>query len=118
MKKIFKILLIFAVLFSLNSCGKKISNFFPNRPNTAGVRIDDSMSVEFRQGWEDGCEVGMSAGTNTFYKMFYSSNAADGYKMSSSSDYKSAWGNAFWYCYRFDHIKTKSSIWGSVFKGI
>jgi hypothetical protein len=118
MNKIFKIILIVTSLFHLTSCSKKIAKFLPNRPDHGGVQLDESMSVEFRQGWEDGCEVGMAAGSNTFYKMFYRSNAVDGYKMTSSSDYKTAWGNAFWYCYRFDHIKTKSAVWGSMFKGM
>ncbi len=104
------------LLFSLSSCSRSLAKFLPERPSD-GVTIGDGASVEFRKGWADGCEVGMSAGSNTFYKMFYRSNAVDGYKMTSSSDYKSAWGNAFWYCYRYDHIKQNSSVWGSVFTG-
>jgi hypothetical protein len=59
----------------------------------------------------------MSAGSNTFYKSFYHSNAADGYKMGESADYRTAWGDGFWYCYRVDFVKQKSSIWGAVFSG-
>lgn len=93
-----------------------MARILPERPNNS-IKLDESMSVEFRQGWSDGCEVGMASGSNTFYKMFYRNNASDGYKMTSSPDYKTAWGNAFWYCYRFDGVKHKSSIWGSVFQG-
>ena len=117
MRKIVEIFLLFVLLCGSYACSKKIARFLPNRPDS-NPEFYEGASVEFKKGWEDGCEVGMSAGSNTFYKMFYRSNAVDGYKMTSSSDYKTAWGNAFWYCYRYDHIKQKSSVWGSVFKGI
>jgi len=112
MRKIYLLLLPLLVF----SCAKSVGDFLPERPSN-GVKLDESMSPEFRKGWTDGCEVGMSAGSNTFYKMFYRNNAVDGYKMTSSEDYKAAWGNAFWYCYRYDQIKQTSSIWGSVFSG-
>jgi hypothetical protein len=116
MKKNLKKLLILA-LFSLFSCNSPlVEKLLPERPNRT-MKIDESASPEFKQGWKDGCEIGMSSGSNTFYKMFYRNNAVDGYKMTSSSDYKTAWGNAFWYCYRYDHIKQNSSIWGSTFSG-
>ncbi len=116
MKNFCKFSLILICSLGLFSCSRSLARILPERPDH-GVKIDESASVEFKQGWSDGCEVGMSAGSNTFYKMFYRNNAVDGYKMTSSEDYKSAWGNAFWYCYRADHIKQKSSIWGSTFQG-
>ncbi len=109
--------LILFLLSSLCGCKKSVAKIFPNRPDREFVEELRDASPEFKQGWEDGCEVGMSAGSNTFYKMFYRSNASDGYKMTSSTDYKTAWGNAFWYCYRYDHIKQDRPIWGSVFGG-
>ncbi len=113
-----KIIFIILSVMLLSSCvGSPIEKIFPDRPNRSMTPEDDA-SVEFQQGWKVGCEVGMSAGSNTFYKMFYRNNAADGYKMTSSGDYKTAWGNAFWYCYRHDYIKQKSSIWGSYFTGL
>lgn len=98
------------------SCSNKIAKIFPNRPNNE-VAIEGDASPDFKQGWKDGCETGMSAGANNFYKMFYRSNASDGWKAVKSSDYKTAWDNAFWFCYRADYFKHKSSIWGSVFSG-
>lgn len=89
----------------------------PNRPDDAFDEDLEHASLEFKQGWKDGCEVGMASGSNTFYKMFYRQNKVDGYKIANSPDYKAAWGNAFWYCYRYDSVKQKSSIWGSILKG-
>lgn len=109
------IVLVLSLLAS--SCNSKIAVIFPNRP---GNEFDESLaeaSVEFEQGWRDGCEVGASGGSNTFYKMFYKNNVSDGYKIANSRDYKSAWGNAFWYCYRHDFIKQDKSIWAAVFGG-
>lgn len=100
------------------SCTYSASKIFPSRPDKEFKETLRDASPEFVQGWHDGCEVGMSGGSNTFYKMFYRNNAVDGYKMTSSSEYKTAWGNAFWYCYRADYIKQKSSIWGSTFGGM
>lgn len=112
------ILLLLLILPITTSCKYGIARaIFPERPDSAFAEDLQKASPDFRLGWRDGCEVGMSAGSNTFYKMFYRNNASDGYRMTSSSDYKTAWGNAFWYCYRHDYVKQKSSIWGSMFKG-
>ena len=100
----------------LSSCSKRAADFLPVRPDDE-ILIEGNASPDFKQGWEEGCESGMSAGSNTFYKIFYRSNAADGWKMSNSSDYRTAWNNAFWFCYRYDYFKQKSSIWGSFFSG-
>ena len=109
--------LIIAILI-LSSCEYKVAKaLFPERPDAAFQLDLEKASPDFRLGWRDGCEVGMSSGTNTFYKMFYRNNIADGYRMVNSLDYKTAWGNAYWYCYRHDYVKQKSSIWGSMFKG-
>ena len=117
MKKFFASLLLLTIVSSLTSCAPSIAKILPARPVLAFEKDLVATSPEFQQGWKDGCEVGMSAGSNTFYKMFYSNNAVDGYKMTSSSDYKTAWGNAFWFCYRYDYVKQKSSVWGSTFGG-
>ena len=89
----------------------------PERPSADILHGRQDASPEFNQGWDDGCEVGMSGGSNTFYQMFYRNNAVDGYKMAGSAEYKTAWGAAFWYCYRSDWSKQRSSIWGSTFGG-
>jgi len=74
-------------------------------------------SPDFQQGWKDGCETGMSAATNTFYQIFYTNNKIDGWKITSSPDYKTAWNTALWFCIHSDYVDAKSSIYGSFFKG-
>jgi hypothetical protein len=117
MKNIILRTLFILIALNLFSCANSISKILPERPGTEFQKDLEKASPEFRQGWTDGCEVGMSAGSNTFYKMFYKNNAVDGYKMAYSSEYKTGLSNAFWYCYRKDYIKLKSSIWSSTFSG-
>lgn len=116
LNRFLKIATIAAILLSLSSCHRSIIDFFPSRA-VGQIKMDPDASPEFKKGWKDGCEVGMAAGSNTFYKSFYDSNKVDGWKMQSSKEYKTAWNNAFWFCYRHDYFKQKSSIWGSFFAG-
>jgi hypothetical protein len=104
-------------LLILSSCSTKLAQFLPERPSKEFKQAMEDGSPEFAQGWKDGCEVGMATASNTFYKMFYRNNAVDGFKMGTSSDYSTAWSNAFWYCVRYDSIKQSSNIWGSTFGG-
>jgi hypothetical protein len=103
------------LLLLITSCDPRLIRFFPNRPITEfdhGTASPDAVL-----GFNDGCEVGMAAGSNSFYKMFHRSNQVDGYKMVSSKDYKAGWGVGWWYCYRYDYIKHKSGLYGSFFRG-
>lgn len=116
-KNILKKLLLISLVIGISSCSRAISKIFPERADSEFGEDLKEASPEFRMGWEDGCESGMSAGANRFYKAFYDNNKVDGYQMANSSDYKTAWSNSFWWCYRRTYIKQKSSIWGSMFSG-
>lgn len=113
-----KLILYIFLLVNLNACQTYMAKVLPNRPDKDFNESLEGASVEFQQGWRDGCEVGMSGGANHFYKMFYRSNKVDGYKITSSADYKTAWSNAFWYCFRDDWVDAKSSIWSATFGGL
>ncbi|MDX2082917.1 MAG: hypothetical protein SFV53_02895 [Rickettsiales bacterium] len=117
MKKSRLILLIFIIAFTNQGCQSYFAEIFPEKATHEFDEYLVKASSEFQQGWRDGCETGMSAASNTFYKIFYRSNKVDGYKMSYSTDYKTAWNNSFWYCYRRDYVKQKSPIFKSVFSG-
>lgn len=88
---------------------KAPSKFFKNDLKNA--------SPDFKQGWQDGCEVGMVGGNNNFNQMFYKNNKVDGFKMAYSTEYRTAWNYAFWFCYRTDAIDEKSTPYSSLFKG-
>lgn len=117
MKRFILKTLLLINLASISSCSHDISTIFPERSSDEFIEDIEIASPDFEQGWREGCEVGESAGSNTFYKMFFRNNNVDGYKASYSPDYRTAWNNAFWWCYRRNYIKQKSSIWGSTFKG-
>lgn len=105
-----------AMMLSIVSCSAFEKNVLRKRPiYEAG--FTEVGSPEFHYGWNDGCESGMAAASNSFYKMFYKQNKIDGYKMANSSEYRTAWNYAWWYCMRRDWVKQKSTIWGSVFMG-
>ena len=88
------------ILFTIFSCSPRISRIFVGVADKEFPESLKNSSPDFIRGWKDGCEVGSSGGSNTFYKMFYRSNAIDGFKFSGNTDYRDAWVNAFWYCYR------------------
>ena len=119
MRKLLFLISLIIITLSTTSChyNSFVKAFFPERPDAEFADDLKRASPDFKLGWKDGCEVGMSAGSNTFYKIFYRNNAVDGYKMVGSPDYKTGWGNAFWYCYRADYVKQKSAIWSSTFSG-
>lgn len=103
-------------LLTLVSCG---IHFRPSWKAPSGKFVKDieNASPDFRKGWQDGCETGMASGTNSFNQMFYKQNKQDGWKMATSPEYKTAWNNAFWYCYRSDYVDQKSTPFSSFFKG-
>ncbi len=119
MKRKLFLLFLLVNLFFLESCQSYVARaVFPKKSRPEGeFPVDKDASPEFKMGWRDGCETGMSGGSNTFYHMFYRNNQADGYKMMESSDYRRAWSASFWYCYRYDWIRQRSPIWESFFTG-
>jgi hypothetical protein len=109
-----KLTFIFFIILTIFSCGRT-----PGKAPSKFYQQDlKNASPDFKQGWEDGCETGMSSGSNSFNQMFYKVNKQDGYKFTYSSDYKTAWSNAFWFCYRSDYVDQKSTPSSSFFKGL
>ena len=110
-----KIILIFLTSQSILSCKP-----MPDRKAPSKFFKEDlkNASPDFQQGWADGCETGMAGGSNSFNQMFYKGNKQDGYKFAYSPDYKVAWGNAFWFCYRANWVDQRATPFGSFFKGM
>lgn len=110
LKKYFTLFLFF--IFS--SCG------FKELPNSAMSEFSEmraNASPDFRQGWEDGCETASQTTANNFHKLMVYERKVDGFKITQSNEYKTAWNFAWWYCYRYMYVKHKSSIWSSFFGG-
>ncbi len=104
------ILILYIFISSCNSRFKDPSDDFKQELEVA--------TPDFRQGWKDGCESAMGAASNSFNQMFHKNNQVDGYKMSYSGQYQTAWNNAWWYCYRKDWTNQRSTPWSSVFGGL
>jgi hypothetical protein len=109
--------LILLIIVSVTSSCRTVKKYLPNKASADFKSTIATGSIDFQNGWRDGCETGMSSAGNTFYKMFYDSNSIDGFRYTESADYSRGWTNAFWYCYRADAIKQASSVWGSMFGG-
>ena len=120
-KNILKIIFITLVISSCSEESKlKFRERFASSASDYKIKIrpvDPNSSQDFKDGWRDGCEVGISAGANTYYKSFYKNNKADGYRMMNSPDYEMAWTNSFWLCYRSKFTHHKSNVWTSYFSG-
>ncbi len=56
----------------------------------------------FKQGWQDGCETGISATSNHFQKMFYDFKQDS--KLARDQKYYLGWKLAFDYCQRYIFI--------------
>jgi hypothetical protein len=112
-----KFLIILFSTLLISSCASGTKKFLPSMVDKELRDETDKTTEEYRVGWKDGCEVGISGASNTFYKMFYRNNKIDGYRMSSSPEYRDAWDSAFWYCFRSTYIRQKSSLWSSIMKG-
>lgn len=74
--------------------------------------IDPSGPPEYQLGWEDGCDTGLSAEGEWYYKMMY------GFKkraeMAANDQYKQGWNEGFSYC-RFSLDTSQSAgDWGAV----
>ena len=76
------------------------------RPFWINAAVDPQGPPEYKLGWQDGCDSGLSAEGGWDYKLMY------GYKkrpeMASNEQYKGGWKEGFDYC-RFSLASSKQS---------
>jgi hypothetical protein len=118
LQKIFKNIIILLIISAVTSCALGKPRMKRLEPSKFFKKDLENASPDFKQGWADGCESGMAGGSNSFNQSFYKANTQDGYKFTYSPDYKTAWGNAFWFCYRTDFVTQKSTPTSSIFRGM
>lgn len=68
--------------------------------------VDPSGPPEYRLGWEDGCDSGLSAEGGWEYKMMYGFKKRP--EMSTNEQYKQGWNEGFTYC-RFSLASSKDA---------
>lgn len=74
--------------------------------------VDIQGPPEYKLGWEDGCDSGLSSEGGWDYKMMYGFKKRP--EMAANEQYKQAWNEGFSYC-RFSLAASKES---KDFKGI
>jgi len=80
-----KALLIAILALSVSGCRPGILYF-----------VNPSGPKEYRLGWEDGCDTGLSAEGGPIYNMVYGFKKRP--EMGSNELYKQAWNEGFTYC--------------------
>ena len=73
--------------------------------------VGPSGPPEYRLGWEDGCDTGMSAQGGPLYKMMFGFNKRP--EMGSNELYKQAWSEGFTYCRFSTSADQKFNGWTS-----
>jgi len=95
MKKTLSLIILVA---ALSSC----------RPLTLNM-VDVSGPPEYKLGWEDGCDSGLSAEGGWEYKMMYGFKKR--HEMATNDQYKQGWNEGFTYCrFSLDSYKDKSEF--------
>lgn len=92
-----KLLLILSALFVISSC----------RPASL-YAIQPPGPPEYKLGWEDGCDSGLSAQGGPFYKAVFGFKKRP--EFNDSEMYKTAWNEGFSYC-RFTLDPVGKSTW-------
>ena len=97
-----RIVTLLALVVMLTACPRSkvfsSKSMFAPRPPTMGKGAENA-PAEYKQGWNDGCETGMSTMNMNIYKNFY------GYKqdisMMNNPLYYKAWKDAYTYCRQY-----------------
>jgi hypothetical protein len=91
-----KYCLIIAIMVLLVGCTYK--------PKVGSPFMQELMSqgpdgpIEFKEGWRDGCETGVSVTSNVFQRHFYSFKQDP--DKAQDRKYYTGWKTAFWLCSR------------------
>jgi len=74
--------------------------------------IDPPGPPEYQLGWEDGCDTGLAAEGEWYYKVMYGFKKRP--EMGSNDQYKQGWNEGFTFC-RFSLAKSaQTGKWGDV----
>ncbi|NDF12558.1 MAG: hypothetical protein EB060_07095 [Proteobacteria bacterium] len=82
-----------ALLFLLTGCNPVMDGF---KPGSVWMAQAPEGPPEYVQGWKDGCESGMSAYGNSFYRTFYKFKQDPA--MVKNETYYRTWQDSFNYC--------------------
>ncbi len=89
--------LILFCFIGLGACTGKDGSFDLRKPYTLDLTPPEGPR-EYEQGWTEGCESGMSAYGNNFYKIFGVYELQMDPELRQNRMYYQAWKDAFVYC--------------------
>lgn len=89
------VLLLSGIL--LAGCTGKDGSFDLRKPYSLDLTPPEG-PIEYETGWTDGCESGMSAYANNFYKIFGMYELRMNPELRQNRMYYQAWKDAFLYC--------------------
>ena len=72
--------------------------------------VDPPGAPEYKLGWEDGCDSGISAQSGMMYKMAYGFKKRP--ELGDNDLYKTAWNEGFTYC-RFSLDPVDKNTWAN-----
>jgi hypothetical protein len=76
------------------------------------MNVDPAGTPEYSLGWEDGCDSGVSAEGEWYYKMMHGFKKRP--ELAANDQYKQGWNEGFSYC-RFSIAASKTpSTWESI----
>lgn len=97
--KIINFILIFLVLFSVASCSYKPQVGPPWAQKL--LKGAPEGPTEFKLGWKDGCQTGISVTANAFQRHFYTFVQNEELANKPDRVYYKAWKTAYTYCHRY-----------------
>ncbi|MCD6034978.1 MAG: hypothetical protein K0R63_719 [Rickettsiales bacterium] len=92
-------LVLVLILFSVSGCADTW------KPRVGPPWAEDLLHeaprgpINFKHGWRDGCETGISATANHFARFYY--KFRQDYRLAQDNEYYTGWRLAWLYCNRF-----------------
>jgi len=95
---------------AVSACGveRVVTGFYKPKPLWLG-KVPENAPPQYQEGWKDGCESGMAAYGNYYYKTFYKIKSNS--KLLSSPIYYNAWVDSFNYCRHYMNRYQLTGFW-------
>ena len=97
MPKLSHYIALMILIGCLTACTGKDGTFDVSKPYSLDLTPPEG-PFEYTEGWSDGCESGMSAYGNNFYKLLKAHQLKMNPELRKNRMYYQAWKDAFLYC--------------------
>jgi hypothetical protein len=103
------ILATLLLVAGISGCTGKDGTFDPRKPYSLDLTPPEG-PFEYEQGWTDGCESGMNAYSNDFYKSLNTFELRQDPNLRTNKMYYQAWKDAFLYCGLFLNVVNSTKL--------